>query len=376
MTTRNCRIRFMEDNFAMKPTITTDYSSQTSATYAFTNALNNYRTQIWQTSGYFLMDATNNLLYINDGGDKTATITAAEYTTPALLATEIQTQLNSVSANWTVTYSTTTNKFNISNSGSVTVRYSQTTNAIWDVIGHTLSADTTGTTFNAQEPRIHTEEFAHFDLGFAANIRFFAAICPLDENFAISEAATIKLMGNNIDNLWDSPQYEATLTRSDEGIFHFLDATDDTKYRYWKFQWIDRLNSNGSSIFEIGNIYLGDYVTISNRNVARGFGQQLTDRSRSFGSESGVLYFDEKTKYSEFTAMNIGLLDQSDKDYLRDVWYKVGLTEPFYISVDPTTAITADQDELTKYVYFSRVPSFRHIHSSVFSTSFNVREAI
>ena len=80
MTTRNCRIRFMDNNYAMKPTITTSYSSQLSSTYAFSNSLDEFRSKVWRTAGFFEITSSNNKLYINDGSNKTATITAQNYT--------------------------------------------------------------------------------------------------------------------------------------------------------------------------------------------------------------------------------------------------------------------------------------------------------
>ena len=227
----------------------------------------------------------------------------------------------------------------------------------------------------ATDTRNHTEEYAKFDLGYAADIKFFACIPPIDENFGISEDATINLQANNIDS-FTSPPLDITLSRTDLGVYKFIDDNDDTRYRHWKFKWIDKENPGGPQIFHLGHIFLGNYVTITNRNVARGFKTQEDDPSNISRAEDGTLYFDEKQKYELFDGLQISYLDRADKDALKLLWRKLGKTNPFYISIDPLNNITTEMDELTRYVYFSSIPDFTHIHSDVFSTSFDVREVI
>lgn len=94
MITTNPRIRFCENNMITAGSVM-DYSSQLSE-FPFSNCYNSERTKVWKPAGFFLITTSNNKLYINDGSDKTATITSGEYISPALLATQIQTQLNAI----------------------------------------------------------------------------------------------------------------------------------------------------------------------------------------------------------------------------------------------------------------------------------------
>ena len=374
MTTRNKRVRFMENNLAALTNSTVDYSSQLTAN-PFSNTQNSFRTKSWTTEGYFEITSSNQELYINDGSDKTVSITIGEYTSPSSLATQIQTDLNAASSNWTVTYSSTTYKFTISNSGSVTLRYSQTSNSIWDTLGYTGSTNTIGTSFVADEQRNHTEEHAIYDFGYQANITFVALIGSLDEVFSISDAATITLEANNI-NTWTSPAYTQSLTRSSGGVFRFLDDTTDTKYRYWKIKIVDKYNTSGPEGISISHIYLGDYITSTSRNIQRRFNKVLTDPSAVSSSESGVLYFDEKTKYITFNNMEMRYLTRTDKDAIETMYSHLGTTTPFYISLDPIEQISDDIDEFTRYVIFEREPVFTHIHDDTFSVSLEMREII
>lgn len=66
--------------------------------------------------GFDIKASFNDRLYINDGSAVAVTLTAGSYATGALLATEVQTQLNAASSNWACTYSVSTRKFTISRS--------------------------------------------------------------------------------------------------------------------------------------------------------------------------------------------------------------------------------------------------------------------
>ena len=378
MTARNEKIRFCQNNFAALTGLSVDYSSQLTA-FPASNAYSvKFRSKVWKPSGCFVITASSNdKLYINDGSNKEITLTAGEYTTPALLASHIQTQLNASSANWTVSYSTTAYKFTISNTSSYTLRFSQTSAAVWDDIGYTGSSDVTATSWLADEQRNHTSEWIRFDLGYNANIKALFIIGALDDVFTISESATITLKANNID-FWDSPPYSQSLTRLDGGIFQFLDDTSDTDtgYRYWKIEIIDRTNPLGPEGLVFGHIYLGDYITLTSRNIQRGFTKTLYDPSIITESEEGALYFDEKSKYEKFDNMQMIHLDKDDRDTLNKMFRDLGKHTPFYLSIDPTGAFSNYLDELTKYVHFNSSPSFKHVNAGRFIMNMSFREVL
>ena len=375
MATTNKRIRFADNNHAE---LTSGQITKTSelAAFPFTNSLNKFRSRVWKPSGHFLVDSTNDQIYINDGADKTISITQQAYATAALLATEIETQLNTSSANWTVSYDTAgeTYRFTIGNSGSVSLRLSQTTNAIWSNIGYTTSVDLSGTSFIANEQRNHSYEEVIFDLGYNAEITFFAMIGPLDEAFSLSDTAVVKLQGSNL-NQWTAPPLEIILDPTDEGIFQFLDSVDDSKYRFWRIYIEDKYNTDGPS-FSIGHIYIGDYVTLSARNVKSGFQVELVDPSESTISENGAIFFDRKQEYHRFNQMVIPFLTRADKDQLRVMFRKLGKTTPFYLSIDPRNAATDSIEELTKYVVLENQPIFTHVKSDFFTMTFSAREVL
>jgi len=371
MTTRNSNIRLCENNLAGESSSLT-YSSQLAA-YPISNVQTGQRSQVAKFSGHFEIGSTNKYLYINDGSNKTVTLTEDDYDTPDDMATHVQTQMNAVSSNWTVAYSSTTYKFTISNTGSVTLRHTITTNAAWDTLGFTASGDDTGTSFEADEQRNHTDEYIIADLGSANSITFFGAIGLIDENFNISSTATIKIQGNNV-STFTAPPVDVSLTPHDDGIYKFLDDIADTNYRYWKFLIIDRLNADGPSGLKIGNLYIGDYVTFDTNIGSFQIGE--VDPSGVVQSINGALYFDLKPKYNVLSGLRIGLVNQSDRAVMKTAFSKLGKTTPFYLSLDPLENISEDLQEHTKFVVFNKEPQFKHVKYDIFSFNFGIRELV
>lgn len=371
MITENKRIRFCENNFLTSATVL-DFSSEV-AEFPFSNLYKDERTKVWKPSGYFLISATNCKLYINDGSDKTASIALGEYASPDLLATAIQTALNAVSSGFTVTY-TTAFKFSIAKGTSFTLRLNTSTNSIAHTIGFNSVININGTSAISDVIAIHTSEWITLDLGFAASVNFIAMIGPIDEIFSLSEFATIKAYGNNI-NDFSAPAFTKTLTRMNGGVMNFIDDAD-SNFRYWKIEIIDTDNLNGPRCFSFGNVYLGDYQTLTSRNIENGFSMTLEDKSIKTESESGVLFFDKKPKTKRLDGMSLGYISKEDKKTFLEMFQKLGLTTPFYISLDPTGCFTDDLDELTMFCRFDSEHQLRHIIRDIFSISISAREAV
>jgi hypothetical protein len=375
MTTRNHRIRFCDNNLAAGVGATLTASSALAAN-PLSNLTHNFRFKTWKPAGNFTITTSNRTIYFNTGADLSANITTGNYT-PATLATAIAAAMNSVSTNWTCTYSTTTFKFTIGrSSGTAILRFSQTTTAVWDTIGYTGSVDTaTSTGLAADEQRNHTSESIVFNLGVASEIGFFGLLGPLGEVFSISSSATVRLYANTTDS-WTSPALTVTLTPDNNGIYKFIDDETSRTYRYWKFEFIDKLNTVGPEGFEFGHVYLGDYTTIETRNVGTGFSKVLVDTSTSQQSESGAEYYQTGFKYTQFDSVQIAYMDADDRRGLEQVFYDLGRSTPFYVSLDPTLIVSDDQSELTRYVVFTNDPVFTHIKSDIYSVRMAFKEVM
>jgi hypothetical protein len=373
--TRNHRIRFAENNLAAGDAAVLTVSSAL-AGFPATNLTDSYRFRTWKPAGNFTIDATNNKIYINDGTDRTITLTSASYTY-STLASHIQTQLNASSSAWTCTYSTTTFLFTIGRSaGTAILRFTQTSGAAWDMLGYTPVIDTSsGTGLAANEVRNHTSEWIHLDLGVATEITFVSLLGLLGEVYSISDTATVTLMGNSSDS-FTAPALTVTLTPDTHGLYKFTDDETNTTYRYWKLNIVDRLNINGPTAFEFGYFYLGDYTTIESRNVSSGFSKSQVDTTQAETSESGAMYFQTGFKYMKFESVEIGYMEASDRRALEQIFYDLGKYTPFFVSFDPTLLVSEETSELTRYVVFDDEPKFTHVKTDVYSVRMSFREVM
>lgn len=375
MTDRNHRIRFCANNLAAGAAATLTASSAL-VSFPASNLTNDLRFKVWKPAGNFTIDSTNNKIYINDGSNKTITLTSANYTY-STLASHIQTQLNTSSSSWTCTYSTTTFKFTIGRaSGTSTLRLTQTSGAAWSTLGYTGASDfSAGTGTAADEQRNHTSEYIDIDLGVASELGFFSLLGPLGEVFSISDVATVRLYGNTTASM-TSPALTVTLTPDTHGVYQFLDDNADTTYRYWRLEIIDKLNTVGPEGFEFGYLYLGDYTTIERRNVGVGLEKRQVDTSTELTSESGAAYFQSGFKYLEFDSVSINYMDAADRRALEQLFYDLGRGTPFFVSFDPTLLVSESLSELTRYVVFADEPTFSHIKADVYSVRMRFKEVM
>lgn len=374
MTDRNPRIRFCQNNRAGVSGVVLTASTEKSG-FPVENAVSAYRTLRWITTGCFRVISTNKKIYINDGTNKTITLTEAVYTTGTLLAAHIQTRLNASSSNWVVSYSNTQYKFTINRtSGTGILRFTQTTDASWDMLGYVTVSDTSAAGgLTAEEVRVHTSERVRFNLQTSLPCPAFFVIGACDEEFGLSSVATSTLSADDIEVSLDStPALEVALTREATGVFKFIDDLADYTYQYWEWEFNDRTNPNGPE-FEIHNIYLGDYVTPLTRNLNNGFRRKLEDPSIVKRSVSGAPYFSTRKKYWTFSGMNMELMEGDDRTETERVYSELGTTTPFFIAMDPLVGITASLGECTKMVTFE---DFDCIHNrfDLFDLSMAMRE--
>lgn len=373
MVTRNTRVRFLDNNLLNDSSVTVTYSSN-SASKA--RLYDETRSLPFEFSGNFEIDTSNNKFIFDDGGFKTGTLTSGTYTSTTLAA-ELKSAAEAVSTvTFTVTYSTTTKKFSIATDGNISLQLSVTTNAIWDTLGFSGTVNTAqGTSYTAEEVRIHTSEWIILDLVTPREVSAITGVAAIDSVTNIAQSAIIKIMGNNI-NDFTAPDFSATITDiTDTGVYHFLDEeSDNTFYRYWKFEIIDKDNPVGNPKF--GELYIGDYTTITQRNVAKGFSKQFEDPSIRSTSESGVTYSQQRNKFWKFSDLGIQYLEASERRELEQFFYNTGITVPFFISLDPTLQCTTSLEELTKYVRFDSMPIVTHVKSDVYSVGFSVSEVI
>lgn len=364
-----CNIQFCNVNLLENaPGLTA--SSQLTG-YEITKAINYNRQETFKPSGRFLISATNNLLYINDGSNKIATISASNYSTGTLLAVAIQTALNTISSGFTVSYSS--NTFIIARSSAYTLRLSQTTNAIHYSIGFTSLTDlVVPVSTSANEKRCHYPyEEILIDFGHNAIIDFFGMIGRLDQEFQVSDSAIVTILANNI-NDFSAPELNVTAYIGNNGSFYSFNEVESA-YRFWSVRIQDFQNPLGPS-FEISNFYLGQGQQLEYRNVSNGFDFSLNDTSGVSESESGVKYFDKAYKFLTFNGLNFSILTPENLDILNNLFNDQGITDPFYICLDPKVVISTDISKLNRLVRFSDSPRSQQVFYKYYNVNANFVE--
>lgn len=369
------KIKLCGNNFAEASNTT---STSFLSPYVEANMFTPSRFEVARFYGNFTVTSSNNKIYINDGSDKTATLTAGTYNYVAMAA-HIQTQLNAVSSSWTCTYdATTTFRFTIArSSGTAILRITQTTDAAWDLLGYVDNADKSGSPFPADEQRNHSEEYIQVDLGGSANgPTFMAAFGPNDVAATVSQNATVLIKANNLDTVsgWASPPYSKACEINRLGIMANLNDVD-TDYRYWRLSIIDRYGIQGPTGIQIGSFYLGDHIELT-YNMSRGFQRGTVDPSVRQVAEGGALYFNQKLKYDTFSSVSLGFLPNAERELIEQFFFDKGTHTPWIISLDPAKNCHESLEHTTRYVVFSEPPRLSHIRTNLYQAAFNVREYI
>lgn len=364
------QIRFMNENL-LKTGLHSVVKSSEDPSFPYTNAINNFRARPYKFAGRFEITSANNKLYFNDGSDKTATIPVGEYTTRNALASAMQTAMNTVSSGFLVAWSTLHKRFSFTKGSAYVLKLSNQTNAIWETIGFVSLTDTaSGTGFFAEEPRLHWPyEFIKFDFGYHPNIGFMALIADSSKPLTISNMANVYLEANNIDD-FTAPPVSIKLSRTDYGIFKFLDD-DDYLHRFWRLRIEDNFASDE---IEIGHLYLGEFTKFKMHYNAQGGVNSNEDRSTVIESESGQIYAFDKVKQRVYDSISMQAFDADDLVFMKDFFKRVGLGNPFFISVDPKLEITKSLEDTTFFCKFEDNPRFAHITRNLYNTEFKVRE--
>jgi hypothetical protein len=372
-------IRFMTNNLNSSTTIANGDCSPLS------DWENTYdeRLATYDRFGYlFNVESDNKKIYINDGSDKTITLTEGVYT-GLNLATEVQTQLNASSSNWTVSYSISTRKFTISNTGSVTLRFTQTTDQAWSMLGFTSgAADDTDTSWTGSVVSFWNM-YITWDLGAATTVDFFALMMPPGVEFFGSANCTIELLANTTDS-WVSPAQTFTLTRTNDGLFIFLDAEASTSYRYWQFRFNDPGNAIVSTAgvdnwvggMPIAHVYIGQYQELSSAFISQGFSKSFQDRDIIFESHQGARYRVKRDKRRTLSGVSVRGLTDTDRATIEQIYHDQGLYEPFYVCLDPMLEVSTDHSVLTRYVTFANPPLITNVVLDRYDAAMDFIEAL
>ena len=366
------KARFMNNNLCCSAAISA--SSELSG-FPVDNLKDENRSKFWIASGHFEITSTNENLYIDDGAPKTVAITNGHYLTGSALAAQIQADLNVASSGWSVSYSSITYKFTIAHL-TATLELSNSTDSIWDSIGFLGVSDVVlSGSLEADAVRIHTSEYIDIEAGVAGwDVGFVGLITSLGDVMSMSSGVSVIVYANNVP-VWTSPPFSVSLDINDQGYLTFIDS--GTEYKYWRIEIIDKANANGPAAVSSSYLYVGNYLTFTTSNVAQGFSKQIIDPSDVQESQSGRRFFNRRNKYEIFNNLQIQLPERSERLAFEQFVYDFGLTNPFFISLDPGLFISDDLVELTRFVYFDPLPTIDHVFLDRYNIQgFSVREVV
>jgi hypothetical protein len=375
--------QIMADNMLSIDQLNTYNVSSFTAGYPIQNLLNpKRRSKVWRSAGYWNIDSSNNVIIFQEtvGVNKTATISPIAYSSTSAFLAAIVTAMNSAgSSTYTCTTDATTGKIKITSSGTggggiFTLKLSNAGFTAASILGFATGTDLTGAlTYTADLLRIHTEEWVKLDLGTSLSPKAFIAIGPRNQAIQISPTATITLQGNDTD-VWTSPSYSASVPYNDS-ILALTDTNGlhTSGLRYWRLKIVDYDNPAG--YVEIGCIYLGDIYSPDRGRAQFPLQVNPVDASTTVYSEGGYSFTDQREQ-TDTMSLNIFGLTIAEKEDLETITRAVGASTPFYLSIDPNSAIGSSANYYFKYVKCSQMPQFELPSPGVWSCNFNVREEL
>jgi hypothetical protein len=345
------------------------------AGFPASNLVSSNRANLWIARGNFTIGATNNKLYI---GGTTYTLTNASYTAATLV-----THINSVIAATGLVLSYTADfKFKWTNgSGSTRVlNLSSSTNAAWDTIGLVGGVDISilAAATTEGEIRIHTSEYLYYDLGYSMDISFFALLPQRNYANMLTSGAVINLKASNVNDI-SNPTLDVNIAGvlgvnepGEEATYYFLETDGNpVQYRYVWITIIDRSNPYGPNLV-FSQLFLGGYTAFTNRTVDFGFTLTDVDRALRTESQAGGLYFEKYGRHKSINGLRFSNLTNDEAKTARQLFYDVGKSESFYMTLDGGN-VHGDIYDYTYYGVLDGDAVISKQRASYFDASFDFR---
>ena len=366
-----CETRFMYINSLLYGTMTAN--SGALAGFPASNVVSMNRGNLWVTAGHFKVDASNNKLYIVVGVTLyTVTLTNASYTGTTLAAeitSKVQTATGLVI---TCTYLSEWKFHWESMATNFALILSNQTAAIWNDIGLTGTVDIIVLT-SAEldgEIRIHTHEYAYFDLGYSMDISFFALMPQRNYSNMLTVGATINISASNVNDITTAP-LSVNVGSGVEGIYYFLEAGTPISYRYVWITIVDPANPFGPNLV-FSQMFLGGYIALPNRTVDANFTVQEVDRALRTESQAGGLYFERYGRHKRFSNLKFSNMTRVETTAVQQLYYDIGKSNNFYLSLD-SGLFNNDVEQFTNIGVFENDPTITAKQANYFDANFEFR---
>ncbi len=165
---------------------------------------------------------------------------------------------------------------------------------------------------------------------------------------------TVQIQGNITSN-FTSPEFDQTYTPDANHIkYNFMyQGITQEKLRFWRFTFT---NSVGSTYCEVGKIFLGKSIQLTNEDMTLGWEFEERDFSTIKTNELGQRFIDViqkkqkrlRGKYQYVNLENLEIMQQ-----LGDEHSKV---YPVWVVLDDTETVVTDMERNAMYGYFEKIP--------------------
>lgn len=359
-------------------TVSTLVSSEKSGFLA--SNLNDYqrRQKVWRSDGHWEITASNHQLVIENAPATpiVVSVPVGTYSSTAAFLSAIKTALNA-NGSYDVTLDASTGRVKIARlSGAYfSLLTTHVSSTLAGVLGFSTLVNRTGSmSYIADSLKISTGESIRWDLGTARNPQAFLALGERNAELKLSPTAIITLEAHITDD-WSAPLFSQVIDYNR----YILSLTDveglagTDAYRYWRLHIQDTGNINGH--LELGCVYLGDLWSPERGAVKFPYAEKVKDLSNVAYSESGhaTVYRRAKTTTLE---VDWGFLTHQDCEDLTSIWELVGLTDPFFINLDPGEVFSVSRNRHFKMVRFDSEPRFTLSSPGVWEFEMSLREEL
>lgn len=189
-----------------------------------------------------------------------------------------------------------------------------------------------------------------------------------------------KAVSDNQTNFSDSQVYRCHLVGERDGLatyyLHF-DHVSDLANNFWV---LVRRPPEGvarsARRFTLNDLFFGTAVAVDTP-ASTGLSFTLEDPSFITYSDSGRGYAVRKPKYYKISSLTLPFLDRCQRDALIRFYEEKGITEPFWVSLDPQDRWDGPSFGTSFGSFrFDSAPSFTHNFRDRFSASISLREAL
>jgi len=313
------------------------------------------------------------------GSNITVTVASGTYTSDAAFFAAVKAALDLAGdSTYTVDRDPDTLKIRITSNGvggagHFEIRWG-TQPEMGTTLGFDTSDDSTGLlSYTADILRIHTAEWIRFDLGVSSTPQAIVLAGLRNAPIRLTDSALIKLQGNHTDT-WTSPAVELTLDYDENAIAAFDDdGLHTSALRYWRLYIEDPSNPLG--YIELSNIYLGETYSPERGRAQFPLDASFVDYSEVTRAESGNAFSNRRNRTQEF-GFSWRFLTKEENEVLSEFVEEVGLSYPFFISLDPEAQFSSSPSKWVRIARFTQLPVHRLESPNNWIGEWNMREEI